>query len=563
MNIFEAYFRYAAPIALFHGFLLLTCLYCLVYETLLLWRGHRAFSGLKRSGFTDFSSTGDEVVAVGSLTFGMSQKGDMPSLEIIRGRLSRSLNRLDPIIRYCLNAFVISGLLGTLYNLWKLGPSFWSNLINGQADAGQPAIGIAFSASVFGLGAALLLSLIESCFVRYPRERFINEASSRIFDEAAAFLPAREGAAVAEALQKFYGASEGFLIRLKTDHEKLSREFTGQVRDSSRQLVTTLGSISSDWQNLTKKVTENVGDIEGRLTEQISSLTVVTSRIENALVMAMPELDEARSLSATLLDIRTQADALQNQITTQLGEYSRQWQSDLQTLTIAHVERLENSYTAGWTGYEEAAKRWHETNAETLQGFAGRISTSIQEWKAERDALGVHVSSLISSWRGELGRAATGVGKGIADLTAEVDALKQNSAQVVRSYDAALGQLRELQAAVATFNAEVLNGTPLGDAISEMNSSVKDFKTSIINWNPEILVSEPPNNSVVGAILNELKLLSADVAELNEKVSSRIAKREPEYDGTVGQVTPNSRWGGKYVKPSRLRRILRRFGIGA
>jgi hypothetical protein len=563
MNIIEAYITYAAPIAIFHSLLLFICIYCLTREILRLWREHSVFLRLKNSEFEDISSMEGEVAAIAKLTFDMSRKGDMPSPEIMRARLSRSLNQYDIIIRYCLNAFIISGLLGTLYNLWKLGPSFWSNLINGQAEAGQPAIGIAFSASVFGLSAALLLSLFDSFFVRYPRERFINEASSRIFDEASQLLPASEGAAVAQALQNFYGASEGFLTRLKSDHEKLSREFTSQVRDSSAQLVTTLDRISGNWEILTKGATESFGVIENRLTAQISSLVGVTSKIESALEAALPELDEARNLSVALLDIRAQAGALQNQITTQLGEYGTQWKSDLQALTQAHVERLENSYTTGWAGYEAASKMWHERNVKALQEFAGGISASIAEWEAERRTLGEYVNSLIASWRGELGRAATGVGAGLAELHTEVDSLKQTAAHVLRSYDVALQQLRELQSTVARFNAEVLNGTSLGAAVTEMSATVKDFKVAIIkDWNPVITLPNAPDGSQVGAILREVKILSADVAELKGKMLPRAIRREIEYGDTSQRFTQHGSQKIEDEKPSRFRRLLRRFGIG-
>src|SRR5207247_6053951 len=133
------------------------------------------------AGFKHLPSKESELVRLTSTIFRMVEKGEVLSSELIRTQLIGSLARYDVLIRFCLNAFVISGLLGTLYNLWKLGPKFWAGLISGQENAGQSAIGIAFSASVIGLGCALLLSFVDSFFIRYRREAFVREAANNPF----------------------------------------------------------------------------------------------------------------------------------------------------------------------------------------------------------------------------------------------------------------------------------------------------------------------------------------------------------------------------------------------
>jgi predicted nucleic acid-binding Zn-ribbon protein len=547
MNILTAYLTYATVIAIFHGFLIVTCLVCFFRERRLLKSARRSIKSYQDSGYND-SSINNESVNVAVSMLQMSRKGELISPETIRKRLARSLERYDSLVRYSLNAFVISGLLGTLYNLWRLGPDFWAKLLSGQADAGQPAIGIAFSASVFGLSFALILSFYDSFFIKHPKEQFLTESSSLIFNEASRILPPRESAAVAQALQNFYDASAGFLTKLKSDHEQLSRDFIEQIRGSSNQLIDTLDRIGSEWEELTKKTTQRHEQAEKSLATQVSSLTSVTEKLEGALTAALPELDEARKLIVSLSSLRKDAESLQSEITNRIAEYGKQWSTDLAALTQAQINRVEETYQTGWSRYEQLAKESQSRNTQALQQFSESISGSIQEWKAERDSLGQHVNTLLSTWRSEFARATTGITAELEQVRSESDSLSNLAGQMLLSYDAAFRQLQELQSTVSTFSEKVVDGTPLGNAITEMNSILRDIGSvvgQVRSQPPSVVVNESPQSQV---ILQEIVKVSRGVSKLQsdfEVLRAQGGNRAREPDAVMNTDDPAPNEGSK------------------
>lgn len=525
MNLLQAYLTHALPIALFHAFLFITCFWCFVLERRLLMLARKSVRVFEESKFKD-SSIKNESVRVAVSVLQMSTKGELLSPEAVRMRLSRSIDRYDGLVRYSLNAFIISGLLGTLYNLWKLGPTFWSSLISGQANAGQPAIGMAFSASVFGLSFALLLSLYDSFFIRQTKEKFLNEASGLIFDEASRVLPPREGAAVAQALENFYHASEGFLTKLKSDHEKLSRDFIEQIRGSSTHLTDTLERVSKQWERLTIETAARIEKTDQLLTERISTLASVTEKVEKALNSALPELEEARKLSVSLLTLRKDSERLQNEITNRIGEYGKQWSADLALQTQKQAERLESCYTTAWSRYEKLATESQANNTKALEQFSASISTSIQEWKAERDSLAQHVTALVTTWRSELARSTTGISAGLNEVRSGSDSLTVSSKQMLLSSEAVLQQLQQLQSVATDFSGKIVDGTPLGNAITEMNSILRDIKSVLAQSRVQESVKVVNDNPQGAMILDELHRISSGISQLKRDVEIRKAQNE-------------------------------------
>jgi gas vesicle protein len=583
MNIFEAYLKHATAIFIVHLLLLAACAYCLVKEYFLLRRERAAFGALEKSGFT--GRAGDsETSQLALLTAELSSKGQLLSADAIRWRLLRLLVPYESITGFCLNAFVVSGLLGTLYNLWRLGPQFWANLLKGSAVAaraagqvpqgaqdvatqvGQPAIGIAFAASVFGLSTALLISFIDSFFIRQPRESFVTAAAAKTFAHAAKLIPPTEGAAVAKALDNFYRSSDSFLNRLKTDHEKLSTQFTKQIQDSSAELVDTLDKISGEWKSLSEGVATEVRQNQAYIGARLSALGAAVSKTEETLAAALPSLAEAEKLAGTLDTLRLRAASLQGEIATKFGEYSGKWREDLDGMTRTHVEHMESVYQKGWSQYSKESGDWHEKNVAALKKFADNIGTSVSQWNEERAQAKRQVDELMSTWRRELGTSLTGLGAGLADLNAKVGDLTKNSTQLATSNDIALRHLRELQSAVASFDAEILRDTPLGRAIVNFNTTVAELKDVVagIDVSPPTVYANPgSNDALVEQILKEVRRLAASVDELKGQGHDGL-RRAPRADTRAGwdplstsktleQSRPET-WGGKVLRFLRLRR---------
>lgn len=579
MNILEAYLKQATFIFIIHVILFVSCAYCLIKEYLLLQKESVAFNGLEKSGFTlPASDSGTAKLAL--LAAELSRKGQQPNADALRWQLLRLLTPYEAITRFCLNAFVVSGLLGTLYNLWQLSPEFWSSLLKSSSVAvrtaapdaatqasqvGQPAIGIAFAASVFGLSAALFISFLDSFFIRHRRERFASDAAAKAFAFAARLMPPTEGAAVAQALDNFYRSSDSFLNKLKTDHEKLSAKFTKQVQDSSAALVSTLGQISGEWQTLSKAVAVEIGRNQTEVSARLGELSVAVSKTEQTLGAALPSLADAGKLAATLDTLRMKAASLQDEIATKFGEYSSKWREDLDQMTRAHLAQMESVYQKGWAQYSSESGAWHEKNVGALKLFAESVGASVSQWSDERAQAKQQVEGLLSAWRLQLGTALTGLGKGLADLNEMMQGLTKNSSQLAISNDIALHHLRDLQSAVASFDAEMLKGTSLGRAIDNIDATVaqlRDVVAGIKVTAPPVYVPDGRDDQLVEQILQEIRRLAAAVEEL-KKQGTGLARRPPptlpddQYAPPDTFETPEEpsrrSWGGRLLRFFHLR----------
>ncbi len=583
MNIFEAYLKHATVIFIVHALLFAACAYCLVKEYLLLRREKVAFKKSEESRFSGRAGDG-ETSKFAMLTAELSSKGQPPDADAIRRRLLMLLIPYESITRFCLNAFVVSGLLGTLYNLWRLGPQFWANLLKGSSAAaravgqvpqgtqdvagqvGQPAIGIAFASSVFGLSAALIISFIDSFLIRQPRETFVTGAAAKTFAHAANLIPPTEGAAVAKALDNFYRSSDSFLNRLKTDHEKLSVQFTKQIQDSSAELVGTLDRISGEWKSLSETVAAEVKQNQAHISARLRDLGSAVSKTEETLAVALPSLADAEKLAGTLDALRLRAASLQGEIATKFGEYSSKWRADLDRMTSTHVERMESVYQKGWSQYSKESTDWHDKNVAALKEFADSIGTSVSQWNKERAQAKEQVDELLSAWRRELGTSLTGLGVRLADLNAMVGDLTKNSAQLATSNDITLGHLRELQSAVASFDAEILKDTPLGRAIDNFNATVAELKETVASIDvspPSVYVNPRNDDELVGQILKEVRRLAASVDELKGHIHDGL-RRAPRADTGAGYEPPstfkmsdNARSESRVVRALRFLRLRR------
>ncbi len=542
VSILTAYTKFAPAIFLIHLVLFLIYAGYLIAEFLRMTRERQTFERLEETGFRSTSAVpATEIERLSGLVFTLAGKGEILRPEMIRARLNQSLARHDVIIRFCLNAFVISGLLGTLYNLWNLGPSFWKGLAEGKGSGGQPAIGMAFAASIFGLAYALSLSMLETFVIRHPREKLIRRVSSELSDVAAKELPPTQSAAVAEALKSFSGASEGFLARFKAQHDVLTRQFIGQIGYSSDQLTKTVNDVSQQWVALVTGATSSVNGVGTKLETASNALTEAAKRTEQALKEALPGIIEAANLNDTLIEIRSQAASLQQQIAGQFAAFTQQWQGDLNALTSSHVDRMEKSNAASWKRHEEESSRWHERNVKAFTDFAAKIEASMSKWSEERQRVKEQVDGFVNSWReelkrlgGDIDRSATGFQGALGGLQERVETLKDVSEKLSTSYDTAFQQLNDLRLSVSTFSAKVLDNTPLGHAVNDMTEMIKDLKTSIENDGKS---RAPTDTSKINRLLEEIseqvRVLPGNLARVIKEKRDGGSPPPPSYGTKV------------------------------
>jgi len=521
MDIFNAYIHNARPIAIFHGVLALGCIVCLVIQRIQLGKENAAYKK-RKPGVLDTPGT-SEFSRVARLTLAMTTKGEIPNLEAIRMRLLRHLSQCDIIIRFCLNAFIVSGLLGTLYNLWNLGPGFWNDIIKAEKVDGQQAIGIAFSASFFGLLLALVFSLLDSLVVRFTRELFVQKASAALFDDAAKFIPPTERAAVAEALEKFYAGSTGLLEQFRNQHVQLSRAFINQIETSSDKLNGTMTAISGRWGELVENATTTTEEFGIRISGAADKLSGATNDVQKALSSASSLLAQTQDLSKLLVEIRAESAKLQEQMTQWTSKFVEQWRADLSKSIETHAENIGAVYATGLSKFDKSANDWQEKNAETIKSLSSTLEKSFENWRDERQNLGTQIDRLLEDWQNQLGQSATKAGANISEVRTELDKLESAIASLATTQTAAAKDLKNALDDLKTFSQNVSKETLLGSAISNLQTTISDLGQRL-NSNgkdgPSTVSVLFPDSESIESILRELQALSA-------KISTNIPASRP------------------------------------
>lgn len=608
--LIQAYFEYAWGIAVLHAFFLLICIGLRVIEYLRLKRELRAFSEVKpddtfATSFltnseavsfetTNLQSSNTEVEGIIYSVVSMARKGQLLDPDRIRNRLARSYGRYDIAVRTCINGFVVSGLLGTLYNLWKLGPAFWDQIIAGNVDPSKPAIGVAFSSSVIGLSLALAVSVIDSCVILSRRESLIRRISNSLSAIAIGVLPPTESAAVAQALVNFYDASRGFLEKLRVSQEEFSAAFIKQISDSSDRLGETLTSVSTNWTILTNHATSTLEQSGRELTGECKTLTNVIADSARVLEQANNMSREAEELAAVLLQIRSEAATQRIQLNDQMDQLREKWINDLATVTDSHLARLNESYENLWSSYTQQDITWREQSVLTLQAFAEKIEGSINEWGKDRDALSALVETMVThwqanidksveavassltsvdarqqemlrEWRQQLGTSITQVQTGLADLIYQVDRLKAMPSELQSVYDTSAQQLGTLGDAITTITSRIAEGSPVSETVNTLREAVLEFQTLMrqngrIHW-PDADPRQPSSSASTSDLVNIMKSVVTSNSHIHDDLVAiqNLIRGISALDGRKRTIGPAI---GAVERPSlgmRFRRKLRKI----
>ncbi len=403
-ELIKAYISDAGAFALIHVALILICFFLWAIDRRRLIREMRSYNNLQLAGSLNLQTTpSSSIESLAQFASSLAQKGSMPDAETLRRRLINSLSTSDATLRTCINGLVVVGLLGTLFNLWHLGPGFWNSLIEGNALQSKSAIGVAFAASFFGLLWAFTLNLLDNAIFRRRREVFVREATIWITSKTVEQLPHSREAAVTQGLNKFIKASETILLDLKTQHATLTQHLLDQIRDSSQALDISLNSIASRWQTFLTDSTAKVKEGGKEIQSAAKQLTDATNHASKTLADTTKTLESYKNLSELIAEVRTESAKLVSEVTQRMEQFSRQMEINVSNVAKEHSQALEQESEAANKRLSDLMDAWHTRSAATLGGFGANIQKASDDFSANWQQLSSSVYSqvdqLIRSWR--------------------------------------------------------------------------------------------------------------------------------------------------------------------
>jgi hypothetical protein len=472
--------------------------------------------------------------------------------ESLARKLAGVLSGSDAIVRTCINGFIIVGLLGTLFNLWRFGPSFWTALLEGSNLIGRPAIGVAFAASIFGLGWALVFSLFDVVVIRRRRETFVRQAAEWLTSKAVEQLPPTQEAAVAQALDNFSKTSKSILDDLKSQHATLTQSLVDQIKDSSETLDTRLKTVADNWENFLAGAISKIKEEGERLEKAARQLTDATVDASKTLRETTATLESYKNLSELIAEVRTESGKLISEVTRRLQEFSEQMQETLSGVARVYAEALQQESEAANKRLTDLMDGWHTRSAATLWSFAATIQKASDDfsanWQQFTKSLQDQVNQLIRGWQVSLSQ---GVDDVRGSLTAVNEQLKETgaaSAEVLQSSQAAFQNLLELQKAITAFSHRAPDDNRVGDALVAINETLRSLEISL---NTAGSTSGRPPAYSDRELLNRLDALPNQIAQAVAR-ATQISPHSP-IEGRGGPTSVGKR------KPffSRLRRWFR------
>src|ERR1044072_8104313 len=334
-----AYLNEALPFAIIHGGLVLVCFSIWFRDGFQINEERHALEDLKLN-HTSPQSKISRVGQLAAFSFSLAQKGSITDAESLILRLVKPVSPRDAILRVCINGLVVVGLLGTLFNLWRLGPAFWSALLEGT-NPDRSAIGVAFAASFFGLFWALALNLIDNSILRPRRGAFARDSTEWILKKAVKKFPPSADASVSEGLKKFTDTSEAILASFSTQQGLLTQSFVNQIRESSSSLDERLTTIVSRWESFLEGASEKIEEGGTKLHLAAQDLTRATNLASSTLTKTTETLESYKYLSELIAQVRTESAELVSEVTRRMEGFTSQMETTLSNLTTEHARAFE------------------------------------------------------------------------------------------------------------------------------------------------------------------------------------------------------------------------------
>ncbi|MBI4587340.1 MAG: hypothetical protein HY725_00760 [Candidatus Rokubacteria bacterium] len=437
----QGYLIEAWPFACMHALLIVACGFLWAAEFRRLQAERFGFEEVKSGDIPDHLST--EIGRLTALAFSLVEKNRLLDAATIRDRLTHAIMPSDGAFRVCLNGFIVVGLLGTLYNLWYLGPDFWISLVQRSEVAGDLPINVAFLASIFGLVWALLFGLVDSFVVQPRRDAFVRKATDWLVANTSSRLFPPAEAVLAQSLTEFKQVATAAL----RDSTALTKRLAEHTEGLADRLTTHPLTITAEWTSGVKEGVEQIRSSAETLGQAAEKLGEATLSVSAAADVIVGKIGSLKDLSEVLGEIRDQGQKLFARIESELQRSSETWRLSQQA---AMLERQAHLAEARLT---DLMDKWHTGAAEVLQRFAVELQRAAERFDFDRS----QAERLIATAEQSLARS-------VSELRSSLGPLEQQRAQLSAVLSGVCEELRNMSQ-----GTRIVRGQPFGSAIQDDN----------------------------------------------------------------------------------------------
>ena len=394
----------------------------------------------------------------------LAEKGYMSDAQSVVKKLSDLLSSRDGIVNNLLNGIIIIGLLGTLFNLWRLGPGFWSLLLQDPENTRQPAIGIAFAASFFGLLWAVILSLLDSIVVRLPREDFIRASTTQVLQQVIEKLPFSREKTIADSMNNLIESSKAVEANMHRRLEAFTLALVTQARSSATLLNDGFVGVTANWKDFLEEA-------QGKIDGQVKQLEASTGQLTTAINETRDHLAQCGNLGDILVNVQHTSEQLVSRIGVKLGEVSRQTQNTVSAFVKDVEQRLERETELAGRRLTQSAylqsellNNWHRSNKEALSRFSASLEktggvieqaggTLQQDSQRFTQSLREQVDHLTTDWKDPLNNFTNELKTSLQEILKVLQQMEASSEKLAHSTATVSSNISELQEVVRVASA--------------------------------------------------------------------------------------------------------------
>lgn len=408
-------------------------------------------------------------------------------------RVDAKLSRYDAAIRFCINGFVVVGLMGTLfafYRMWHEAAAAQASLTN-ETYLGNMAR--ALSVSFVGLLLGLIGSFVFS--VVTARRRGLMAEISEYLERFDSLVP--RDSTTNRLLTRLLEPLGELITQIKTQNETVLGQLTATVDQRTEQLNKLIEDTTKQSQatmaEFKKEILAAVGSLKG------SSETLSTSSKEVAATMkgvTTAMSDVSVSLERTK-DIALLVEHMEDASTSMIKRISER----LEKVTEASVKRLSLSAQQQKEFFEQQPKVLEKQfktlttrAAAAFKTVTGNVTTGLanlsQEFTKTSDATASKWMTLMTEGLNQHKKATTDLAnewqqlitETISTVNTSVLSSKDATAKLVGNLDALKGQIRELEQLIQNFKLNEEAPRILG----EISATLTKLPTELASMNENI-----------------------------------------------------------------------------
>jgi hypothetical protein len=415
----------------------------------------------------------------------LAGKGRIVDLESLSRTISRRFAQQEAVVRFCVNGLIVVGLMGTLYNLWRFGPDFWRSLGDPNAGDANLGIGIAFAASLCGIGLALGVSFLDILVIRPRTDRVAREGAAVTARLAAERLPATQDALLQQAVAEFAARAETIVADASRENARLTQVLIASLDRVTGTLDSHSRELSQQWQRFFGEVSKRLEEGTVRVIATTGQLAGATQRAAETLDSVTRTLASYKGLSDLVVLVKEQSVELVTKVTAELDRFSQDTRTTLSEVARQHADSLRAESDEANRRLSDLVDAWHSRSAQTLTSFQAemrRVTESLgQQWAKIFSSLGAEGDRLLARWTDSLTRSS-------ADVRLTTEALGQR----IQRLDGALLRI-------------VDSGEAVAKSVGALQASFSSLQASVATWQSSALAESAPRAAQSPAIETLLK----------------------------------------------------------